>query len=304
MVHSRNALNNTLFGNIGHNVLDGGLGQDTLIGLAGNDTYLVDDMGDTIIEAANEGNDTVQTSVTWTLADNLENLTLIGNSAINGTGNSLDNVLKGNSARNILTGGSGNDTYFVGSGDIVMEQANAGVDTVVSDVSWTLGNNIENLTLTGTLAINGVGNTLNNVLTGNSANNTLTGDLGNDTYLMQQGWGKDTIVDYDKSSGNVDVVLFGEGISKDQLWFSKKGNDLEVTLLGTTDKLVVSNWYKGNAYHIEQFKTADGEVLDHNKVAQLVQAMSTMPTPSTTSGHSLSSSQHQRLEETMTICWG
>ena len=372
-----NSLNNTLIGNSGANILNGLTGQDILIGLAGNDTYFVDNIGDMTIEAFNEGIDTVQSSITWTLADNLENLTLIGNSAINGTGNALDNILTGNSAKNTLAGGLGNDTYVVSTGDVVTELANAGVDTVISDVTWTLASNLENLTLIGSSAINGTGNALDNtltgnsakntlagglgndtyvvstgdvvtelanagidtvisdvtwtlasnlenltligssaingtgnaldnILTGNSAKNTLTGGLGNDTYVMEQGWGTDTLVDYDKTANNRDVVLFGEGISKEELWFSKKGNNLEVSLIGTTDKLVVSNWYKGDAYHTEQFKTAGGDVLDHNKVAQLVQAMSTMTSPSSSSGHgnnTLSQSQSQRLDMAIASSW-
>ena len=141
-----------------------------------------------VTEAANEGTDLVQSSVTYTLAANVENLTLTGTTAINGTGNALNNVLTGNSAVNTLTGGAGNDTLNGGAGndtmvggtgddtyvvdstsDVVTEAANEGVDTVNSSVTLTLGNNVENLVLTGTSAINGTGNTLNNILTGNSA---------------------------------------------------------------------------------------------------------------------------------------
>ena len=81
----------------------------------------------------------------------------------------------------MLTGGAGDDTYVVGTGDTVVEAANAGIDLVQSSVSWTLGANIENLTLIGTEAIDGTGNSLNNILTGNSAANVLTGGAGNDT---------------------------------------------------------------------------------------------------------------------------
>src|SRR4029079_9159210 len=126
------------------------------------------------------GVDLVQSSVTFTLGANVENLTLTGTGAINGTGNALDNTLIGNSGANVLNGGAGNDIYVVGPGDTVTEQANAGTDTVQSASTWTLGANIENLTLIGTSAINGTGNTLDNVIIGNSAVNTLTGGAGND----------------------------------------------------------------------------------------------------------------------------
>jgi Ca2+-binding RTX toxin-like protein len=80
-----NTSNNVLTGNTADNVLNGGTGNDTLIGGAGNDTYIVDVAGDVVTENANEGTDLVQSSVTYTLTANLENLTLMGVSSINGT---------------------------------------------------------------------------------------------------------------------------------------------------------------------------------------------------------------------------
>ncbi len=187
-----NSVANTLTGNSAANILNGGAGADTLIGGQGDDTYIVDNTGDKITELSHEGIDTVQSSVTYTLAANVENLTLTGTSAINGTGNGLDNILIGNGAANRLTGGAGNDTYVVGAGDTVVEALNAGIDTVKSSVTHTLAANVENLTLTGTAAINGTGNGLNNILIGNSAANTLTGGAGNDTYVVGAG---DTVVE-------------------------------------------------------------------------------------------------------------
>jgi trimeric autotransporter adhesin len=187
-----NALANTLRGNAGANLLSGGAGNDTMIGGAGDDSYTVDSTSDVITELANEGADTVSAGVTYTLAANVENLTLTGTTAINGTGNTLSNVLTGNSAANVLTGGAGNDTYVVGAGDTTVEAASGGSDTVQTGVTWTLATEVENLTLTGTAAINGTGNALANVLIGNSAVNTLTGGDGNDT--LDGGAGNDSLV--------------------------------------------------------------------------------------------------------------
>jgi Ca2+-binding RTX toxin-like protein len=195
-----NSSNNTINGNSGANILDGGTGTDTLIGGAGNDTYIIDG-GDTITEAASAGTDIVQSSATFTLGANLENLTLTGSSAINGKGNSLNNSITGNSGNNVLdgntgtdtlTGGTGDDTYITDGNDTITEAASAGTDTVQSSVTYTLGTNLENLSLTGTSAINGTGNKLNNVITGNSGNNTLSGGTGTDTLIG--GLGNDTYI--------------------------------------------------------------------------------------------------------------
>ena len=155
--------NDTLQGGAGNDLLDGGTGTDTMQGGTGNDTYIVDVSGDVVTEVANEGTDTVQSSITYTLGANVENLTLTGTANLNGTGNALDNILTGNSGANVLTGGAGNDTYLVGAGDSVSESLNSGTDTVQSAVTWTLGSNVENLTLTGTANLNGTGSSANNV---------------------------------------------------------------------------------------------------------------------------------------------
>ena len=194
--------NDALIGGSGNDLLDGGAGSDTMVGGLGNDTYVVDAAGDSVTENANEGTDTVQSSLAFTLGANVENLTLTGTAAINGTGNALDNVLTGNSGANTLAGSAGNDTYVVSTGDTVVESANAGLDTVQSDVTWILGANLDALILTGNANINGTGNALNNLLTGNSGANVLTGGAGNDVYVIGMG---DTVVE--GAGAGTDTVL-------------------------------------------------------------------------------------------------
>jgi Ca2+-binding RTX toxin-like protein len=238
-----NSLVNVITGNTGNNILNGGGGLDTLVGGLGDDTYVVDVAGVITTEAANAGVDTVQSSVTWTLAANLENLSLTGSAAINGTGNTLANTITGNVADNILNGGTGadtligglgNDTYVVDNvGDITTEATNAGTDLVQSSVTWTLGANLENLTLAGTTAITGTGNGLDNILTGNAAanilnggagndqliggagNDVLTGGLGNDSFVFSAGFGKDTITDFTAGLGVTDELHLTLGTAFD-----------------------------------------------------------------------------------------
>ena len=112
----------------GDDTLNGAVGADTMVGGLGNDTYVVDNAGDVVTENANEGTDTVQASVTYTLAANVENLTLTGSGNINGTGNSLGNVLTGNSGANVLTGLDGNDTLVGGAGADTLD-GGTGTDT-------------------------------------------------------------------------------------------------------------------------------------------------------------------------------
>ncbi len=106
-------LNDHLIAGSGNDTLNGAAGDDTLVGNQGNDLYVMDSAGDRILEGLNAGTDTVETSINYTLGENLENLTLTG-SASNGTGNSLNNVITGNARGNRLRGGEGNDTLLGG----------------------------------------------------------------------------------------------------------------------------------------------------------------------------------------------
>ena len=108
--------NDTLSGLGGADTLDGGAGADSMLGGTGNDLYYVDNVNDVVTEASLAGTDSVNSSITYTLTANVENLTLTGTAAINATGNALNNVLTGNAGANTLNGGEGLDTLNGGAG--------------------------------------------------------------------------------------------------------------------------------------------------------------------------------------------
>lgn len=198
-----NSLNNTIVGNAAANILyglagnddiDGRAGADTMSGGLGNDIYTIDNVSDLAIENTGEGSDRVYAAVSFALGDNIENLYFTGSNTVDGTGNSLNNIIEGNSAANILSGlagddtinggagadtmigGLGNDVYTVDDGaDLVVEDAGEGTDLVYATISYALGDTLEKLTLTGASVIDGTGNNVKNVLIGNAAAILYTG---------------------------------------------------------------------------------------------------------------------------------
>ena len=159
--------NNTLYGGDGDDSLNGGTGTDWLLGELGNDTYTVDNAGDNVTESVNAGTDKINSSVTYTISANVENLTLTGTLAINGIGNDLNNTITGNSSANQLSGGVGDDTLEGKLGNDILTggagkdsfnlTTSGNIDTiadfVVVDDTIRLENAVfTKLTATGTLA--------------------------------------------------------------------------------------------------------------------------------------------------------
>ena len=191
--------------------LDGGAGADILRGAAGDDFYIVDDIGDQLVEWENSGHEVVWSYVSFALSTHMETLVLKGEAAINGTGNDLANHILGNNASNTLFGGEGNDTlnglggndllqggngddtyYADGSNDVMLEAAGAGRDFVITSVSHTLSDNIEYLILGTDWAIDGTGNGLDNGIYGNDFINVLDGGAGDDDLIGEGG--NDTLI--------------------------------------------------------------------------------------------------------------
>ena len=242
-----NGLDNAISGGKGNDTLDGGAGNDTLAGGLGNDTYIVDAVGDVVVEAAGEGTDIVRTSLSsYSLGANVESVTYTGSGNFTGTGNTLANTLKGGAGNDTLSGGAGNDTFYGlagndwldggtgndwleggagndtyvvdAAGDTVKESASGGTDTVRTTLSsYTLGAEVENLTFTGAGAFTGTGNGLANVLTGGAGNDSLSGGAGND--VLDGGAGNDTLIGGTgddtyvvSAAGDVVVEVAGGGI--------------------------------------------------------------------------------------------
>jgi Ca2+-binding RTX toxin-like protein len=278
-----NGLANVITGGNGNNLLSGLDGTDTLNGGAGNDVLY-----------GGAGNDTLN----------------------GGTGNDL---MDGGSGRDKMTGGTGDDTYVVdGSGDSVTEKAGEGIDTVRSSVSYTLGSNVENLVLTGT-ATTGTGNSLDNAITGNAKNNTLNGGAGNDildggagndlliggqgadTYKFGLGGGKDVINTSDTDGGH-DVLALGAGVGSHDLWFARSGNDLVVSIIGSSDQATVQGWFAAANNQLDEIVLADGHHLQAGAVQGLIDVMAaTGGTPAALT--SLTADQQQAVVGIMDTSW-
>jgi len=243
---SGNAANLNGKGNTLDNTLNGkeSTTANTLEGLTGNDTYIIG-VGDIVEEGVGGGTDWVVADFTYILRSNVENLQLSGNTAIDGTGNNLNNTLNGviNTAANTLTGMTGNDTYIVGANDNVVESANGGTDKVVSAFDHVLSANVENLELSGAGAIDGTGNTRPNQMNGatSSGANVLRGLAGDDVYFVGKG---DTVVE--ASGGGNDIVVaaitytLAAQVERLQLDGAAAirgiGNNLNNSLYGNTNK--------------------------------------------------------------------
>lgn len=297
--------NDTLYGGDGNDTLDGGVGTDKLQGDYGSDSYVVDNASDSIVENLNQGTDIVYSYIDYTLGSNLEYLVLMGSSNLNGTGNELNNRLTGNAGDNLLTGGAGNDTLYGGLGydtllggdgndslfgqgqdnelrggagndsytlesnvvDSVFEEADQGIDTLITPSSYTLGSNFESLVLTGSNNAIGRGNALNNTLIGNDGNNQLFGEEGNDSLDGRGGFntlvgGKGNDVYTIHSMDNVIIENAGEGI--DTLYITDIGYYDYYELADTLENLYTN--FTGSPY------LNTGSVVKGNQSANTISA--------------------------------
>jgi Ca2+-binding RTX toxin-like protein len=228
----------TLAGGAGNDRLDGGDGADLMRGGTGNDTYYVNSALDRVEERPGEGMDTVFSTVSYALSENVESLHLSGPGALNGTGNALDNALYGNGAANVLDGGAGNDIfngnggndtfiggagddlfYVVSGGERIREDAAGGHDRVYAARDYRLSDHVEELVLTGS-AIVGGGNARDNRILGTQGANYLDGAQGTDELrgyagsdVIQGGSGDDVLEGDGGPARTLSIVAFGNGAS-------------------------------------------------------------------------------------------
>jgi serralysin len=274
--------NDTLYAFAGNDTLNGGVGNDAMIGGAGNDTYYVDSAFDSVQEASGEGTDVVFTSVSFS-ATGVNEIEVIAASNAASTiglslgGNAIANQLLATAGNDTLNGGAGvdtmygfggNDTYYIDdAGDVVIEAASGGTDTVFTSVSYSLtfGAEIEVIAAANSASTTGiglVGNAFNNQLLGTAGGDTLNGDTGNDTLY---GFGGNDIYYVDSTS---DIVVEAAGAGLDTIFTSGS-----YTLAGTSEVeiLAASNAASttglvlgGNEFDNQVLATAGNDTLTGN----------------------------------------
>jgi VCBS repeat-containing protein len=223
-----------LDGLAGDDYIDGGLGADTMIGGLGDDTFVVDSPDDVVVEDADSsgGSDTILSSAPYyVLPDGVEILRLVGDGAVAGYGNDGPNQLYGNALDNTLLGLDSSDRLEGGAGNDYLD-SDGGAD----------------------------------YLDGGAGNDNLNGGDGDDTYAFGAGYGQDLASD---TAGNDSVLLTG-GLRVSDVSLARDGNDLRISINGTTDSLLLSGWFFGGAAQIESIAFEDGPVFDAAAIAQAV----------------------------------
>ncbi|RZI81910.1 MAG: hypothetical protein EOP38_17760, partial [Rubrivivax sp.] len=253
-----------VFGGRGNNRLVGGLGNDWLQDFAGTDSLQGGGGNDTLYGGA--GNDSLY-------------------------GNEGNDYLNGGEGIDALAGGKDNDTYVIETlGDLVTENTGEGTDTVVVSnlASYTLTTNVENGTLSvlSTAGAALTGNGLANVLTGSAFNDTLAGGAGNDTLIDASTtsndiytWGRSLGADRLSDAGGADRLDVTSGTTANQVWLRQVSNNLELSVIGTTDSFTINNWYGSAANQVESIKLSDGKTLSAARVQNLVNAMAGFTPP-------------------------
>ncbi len=309
-----------LYGGYGNDDLSGGAGDDYLSGDDGNDTYRfgygdgndavydytryetdrvvfgegitvdklsrVRDGNDLVLQLSDSATDSLRIK-SWFASSDTTRYTLDEYEFADGTvlsrseflaaveypHTSGDDTIQGGYESDVLNGGDGNDTL----------RGEDNSDTLLGDGG-------------DDALYGGYGN---DDLSGGAGDDYLSGDDGNDTYRFGYGDGHDVVRDY--SRYETDQVVFDDGLTMEDLWFSQVGNDLQITLVGTDDKLIIDDWYNGTYYRIDEFHAGDLQ-LHRDQVDQLVNAMASFDVPEGV-GAVVPEDVQQQLEPTLTATW-
>ncbi|WP_226595807.1 calcium-binding protein [Marinobacter nauticus] len=283
--------NDQLEGGNGHDSLSGGVGSDTLIGGRGNDTYLFSaGDGQDVIDNVGGGNDTLR----------FEDISF--NQVASGlmkSGNDL-----------VLQVGGGSDS-------VTIQDFFSGGDRSIDQIEFGPGGQLTSSQIFGAFGLNnpdpqgspeyqglpdqrGFGNLVNgtasadnilassdadfvdggagdDVLSGGLGDDYLLGGEGNDTYQFASGDGHDTINNLSNGAGD-DQLHFASGIDESQLWFSRDGDDLVTSVLGSDDQVRVQDWFSNDAQKLDSIHTDDASITA-NQLEQLVTAMASFGDP-------------------------
>lgn len=305
-----NSSANTIGGGMGSDTLSGGSGVDTLNGGDGDDTLIGGTSGDAL--DGGSGSDTASYSTSAVAVNvNLATGAVSGGDAVSDTFSSIENLtgtsgndtLTGNTGANVLSGlagtdtlsggdgddtligGSGGDTLTGGNGADTASYATAGAAVTVSLAGGTHTGDAASDTFSGIENLKGsahndtlTGDANANVVEGGLGNDTLAGGSGSDTYAFNRGDGADTVNNGDNTS-STDRLTFATDVAHDQLWFQQSGNDLVVTVIGTTDTVTLKNWYATTPDKLDEIRSSNGKFLTAANVQALVDAMSAYSPP-------------------------
>ena len=266
-----------LYGGYGNDILDGGKGNDYLYGGEGDDTYIFNKGYGTDVINDYNGLDTVK----FGEGISPEDIAFVKN------GNNLEICIKGTDDKVIIQYYFNNDNYsnfrysFSDGTTWVKEDITAmlrvvkGTDS--NDSLNAIYNNSELYGYGGNDTISGSGgNDIidggegddylyggygNDILDGGKGNDYLYGGEGDDTYIFNKGYGTDVINDYN----GLDTVKFGEGISPEDIAFVKNGNNLEICIKGTDDKVIIQYYFNNDNYSNFRYSFSDGTVATINK---------------------------------------
>jgi Ca2+-binding RTX toxin-like protein len=200
-----------------------------------------------MVLAATEGNDVLQGYAS--------------NDAI--AGGIGEDTISGNAGDDQIDGGVGADTLFGGTGNDIISGGSQD-DTLYGE--------------NGNDTLNGGGG--DDVMIGGAGYDTLNGGAGNDMYRFSRGNGVDTVEGYDRNGRGFDTLRFGSGIDADQLWFRRAGADLDISVIGTSDRVRITDWYYGVDYRVESIEVDGGLRLLDSQVDNLVNAMAAFSPPS------------------------